>query len=210
MCQANQKYWLVVQAALDYPPLWMWATNGNNQNFLSSAVHGFPLIDVPYWTVIEDSDMAFYLIGGPYPPQQPPKPDLGCTGQLSWDKIKPGSTVTGSFQVMNNGESDSHLNWTVESYPDWGTWSFTPSSGINLAPTDGIVIVQVEVTAPSIKNQEFQGQVKIVNTDNSSDFCFIPVTLTTPLNSALLQHPFIQTLFERFPHAFPKLRQLLG
>ena len=64
-------------------------------------------------------------------------PDLECNGSLSWSNIKPGATVHGSFQVMNIGDNDSLLNWTVNNTPTWGTWTFTPSSGESLTPSTG-------------------------------------------------------------------------
>lgn len=206
---ANTKYWIAIQAVLVFPPLWDWRTNGENPDQLHIAVHGNPVVLIQYWTNSWYGDMAFQLMGSPYIPPPPPKPDLNCAGHLSWDKIKPGATATGTIQVWNTGELNSHLNWTVESHPDWGTWTFTPSSGMNLTPEHGTITVNVEVTAPNIKNEEFEGQVKIVNTDNSSDFCIIPVTLTTPLNNDLFYYPFFERLFERLPNAFPILRFLL-
>lgn len=206
---ANTKYWIAIQAKVDWPPQWGWYTNGNNPDQLHGPVQGFPLMGHPYWTDLTDGDMAFQLYGGPYIPPSPPKPNLKCTGELSWDDIKPGTTVNGSFQVMNIGEPDSYLNWTIGSCPDWGTWTFTPSSGINLKPDHGAVTVNVEATTPEIKNEEFEGQVKVVNTDNSSDFCIIPVTLTTPLNHDMFYYHYFERLFEQYPHAFPILRYLL-
>jgi hypothetical protein len=138
------------------------------------------------------------------------KPDLDCNGQLFWSGIKPGTTVNGSFQVMNIGDPNSHLNWIIAAYPSWGTWTFTPASVVNLAPEDGAITVNVTVTAPDAKNQEFQGQVTIVNTENASDFCVIPVYLHTPLSQGLHDQPFLTKLFEFFPHAFPILRHLMG
>jgi hypothetical protein len=210
---ANTKYWIAIQAKLPIPPQWGWLTNGDdNPDQLHLPVAGFPEVYLPYWTELDPwygGDMAFYLIGNPYTPPPTPKPDLDCNGQLSWNDIKPGVTISGSFQIMNIGGPDSHLNWTTVSYPDWGTWTFTPSSGVNLKPDDGAVTVNVDVTAPDIKNEEFEGQVKVVNTDNSSDFCIIPVTLTTPQNHDMFYYPFFARLFELFPYAFPILRQIL-
>jgi hypothetical protein len=210
---ANTKYWIAIQAKLDWPPQWGWYTNGNNPDQLHLPVFGFPELGAPYWTDVNPSyggDMAFYLNGSNYPPPPPPKPDLDCNGKLSWTDIKPGATITGSFQVMNIGEQNSHLNWIITSYPDWGTWTFTPSSGANLTPQDGAITVDVTVIAPDIKNQEFQGQVTIVNQENSSDYCTIPVSLTTPFHQDLMHYRFFERLIKFFPYAFPILRHFLG
>jgi hypothetical protein len=119
----------------------------------------------------------------PYEPPPPPpqniKPDLDCQGSMNWTDIKPGGTLHGSFQVQNIGDPTSTLNWTVDNYPDWGTWSFMPQSGSDLTPEQGPMTVQVYVTSPDQKNKEFQGYIRVVNTDNVSDFNLIPVYLKT-------------------------------
>jgi hypothetical protein len=135
--------------------------------------------------------------------QAQPTPDLDVTGTLSWTKVKPGATVTGSLTVKNIGEAGSKLDWEVASYPSWGTWTFTPSSGTDLAAGSSTT-VQVTVVAPDEKNQNFTGDVKFVNSENSGDFVIIHVSLVTPKNKALALH-FLDLLFERFP----MLKQLL-
>jgi len=205
---ANTKYWVAIQAKFPISPQWGWCTNGNNPDQMHSAVQGFPELEMPFWTNLAFGDMAFNLIGSNI--TLPAKPDLDCTGQLSWIDIKPGATVNGSFQVMNIGEPNSRLNWTIDSFPDWGTWTFTPSSGLNMKPEDGAITVNVTATAPDVKNQEFQGQITVVNAENSSDYCTIPVSLTTPLHQNIMHHKFFERFFDRFPYAFPNIRHLLG
>jgi hypothetical protein len=149
------------------------------------------------------------------PPEEPPQPpqnntpDLQCEGNLNWTNIPPGGTVHGSFQVENIGNPNSTLNWTVDSYPTWGTWSFTPTSGENLTPEEGARTVQVYVTAPDQKNTKFQGDIRVVSTDNQSDYCIIPVYLKTPLSQDLYFQQFFERMFQQYPHAFPILRHLL-
>lgn len=128
-------------------------------------------------------------------------PDLECDGSLSWDDITPGATVQGSFTVSNGGDPGSLLNWEVLSYPDWGTWTFTPSSGTNL-PTGDSVTVQVKVVVPNEENTQFQGAVTIINSDKTADSCVIPVTLKTPYN--MLQ----QTRFFRGSIVLEHLRSI--
>ncbi|GAG03771.1 unnamed protein product, partial [marine sediment metagenome] len=137
---------------------------------------------------------------------EPPIPDLDCDGSLSWTDVEPGATVTGSFTVENIGDPLSLLDWEMESYPDWGTWTFDPDSGIDLTPEDPAVTVTVEVVAPDIEvvtpedpNTEFTGEIKIVNSDDLDDFCIIDVSLVTPVsrNSVFLQ--FLERLMQRFP-----------
>jgi hypothetical protein len=109
-------------------------------------------------------------------------PNLECTGSLSWSHIKPGATVQGSFTVLNSGDPGSHLNWEILSYPDWGTWTFTPSSGTDLSSGDSVT-VQVKVVVPDEENTQFQGDVTIINSDKTADSCVIPVTVKTPYSS---------------------------
>lgn len=140
------------------------------------------------------------------PPQEPPQPpqnntpNVDCIGSLSWSNIKPGSTVHGTFQVQNIGDPDSLLNWTINSSSlTWGTWSFTPSSGTNLKPEQGPVIVQVYVVTPNEKNKEFQGSLQVQNQNNASDFDTVPITLKTPVNSDLsLKNPFLVLMRQWF------------
>jgi len=113
--------------------------------------------------------------------------DLDCDGSLSWTDVKPGDTVDGSFEVSNNGAPSTLLNWEIESYPDWGTWTFDPSSGTDL-PGGESVTVDVEVVAPNEENTEFEGEVIIVNSDNPNDYCVIDVYLKTPCDSPILKY----------------------
>jgi hypothetical protein len=111
---------------------------------------------------------------------------------------------------MNIGDNDSLLNWTVNNTMTWGTWTFKPSSGEDLTQWQGPVTVDVHVVIPKENNAEFQGNITIVNKENSSDYCMIPVTLTTPFSHNIEHHGFLARLLVRFPHAFPLLRYLMG
>ena len=108
------------------------------------------------------------------------EPDLDCEGSLSWTDVEPGALVTGSFDVINIGEAGSNLDWEIDSYPDWGTWTFNPESGDNLKPEEGAFIIEVEVIAPDNTESEFTGVIKIVNKHDDSDYDTIPVSLATP------------------------------
>jgi len=69
-----------------------------------------------------------------------PVPNLDCSGTLSWTGVTPGGTVSGSINVENIGEPESLLDWEIDSYPEWGTWSFDPDSGIDLLQGDSLTI----------------------------------------------------------------------
>ena len=125
-------------------------------------------------------------------------PDLDCKGSLSWNDVEPGASVSGTFTVENIGVPTSLLSWEVVSYPDWGTWTFTPDSGVGLTPEVGPINIIVEVVAPDEGETEFEGEVKIVNSEDPDDYCIIDVSLATPVNQQYT-FPLLQMILERFP-----------
>jgi hypothetical protein len=148
------------------------------------------------------------------PPAQPPEPnipDLDCNGDLSWTNVKPNTTVNGIIQLQNIGDIGSLLNWTINtSLLSWGTWTVIPECGTGLKPEDGPVTIQISVIAPDQPNTNFEGYLRIENTNNTdTDFCNIPVYLTTPKNTAIeFFWIFFNQFFERFPHAFPLIHHI--
>lgn len=124
-------------------------------------------------------------------PPPSPQPDLQCSGSLSWSNIKPGVTIYGSFSVSNQGDPGSMLNWDIVSAPDWGTWTFTPSSGSNLS-SGGSVTVSVTIVVPNEENTQFRGNVTIINTNETTDSCVLPVSLKTPHSSLVLTRSFLR------------------
>ncbi len=140
----------------------------------------------------------------------PAKPDLCCDGEIRLEDVTPDSTVTSSFTVENCGDSGTELNWEVSEYPEWGSeWTFTPPRGTGLTPEAGPVTVDVSFVAPPDSETEFFGDIKVINSDDSSDFCRIDVYVLTP-RSKTVNFPFFYRIFERFPNFFPILRQLLN
>jgi hypothetical protein len=139
----------------------------------------------------------------------PTVPDLDCEGVLSWSDVKTGEEVNRSITVENIGDSSSLLDWEVSDWPDWGDWIFTPLSGNNLKLEDGEFEVKVTVIAPEDKNEEFTGEVIIVNKENISDFCTIDVSLATAKNQQSNIHPLFLRNLERFPTIFIILRHII-
>ena len=138
-----------------------------------------------------------------------PVPDLDCDGDLTWSDVTPGDIVSDDFNVENIGEPGSLLDWEITEWPEWGNWTFTPPNGTDLTPEDGAFTVVVEVVAPDDPNEEFTGEIKLVNVMDSSDSCTIDVSLATPVSQfqSTQQIPsFMQSIIERYP----VLRQLLG
>lgn len=194
-----------------YPPSGSWvkikSSLGNNDGLLwkrymvlndyisSSNELKFRLMCAPGDNVYVNQVSVKYT--EPAPPE--PIPNLDCNGQISKTNVKPGSKVTGSFTVTNIGEKDSKLDWEVTSHPDWGSsWSFNPSSGNDLKPSDGAVTVTVSFYAPNENYQTFGGKIKVINTHDSSDYDEIPIAVVTP-RSRLCLNTMFPSLFQNFP-----------
>jgi hypothetical protein len=114
----------------------------------------------------------------------PTQPDLDVAGSLEWNRIKPGNTVMGQFQVKNIGTG--RVNWTIDtSLITWGNWSFSQSSGSTYAnyPTT----VHVTLVVPNASNSEFEGYLKVINTDDTEDYALVPVMLKTSLDDVSLK-----------------------
>lgn len=131
-------------------------------------------------------------------------PDLDVTGQLAWAQVPAGSTQTATLEVSNIGTLGSELDWEVDSFPSWGTWTFTPSSGTDLTTTGSPTSVNVEVVAPDETEKDFDGVVKFVNSEDSADFVEIAVTLSTPN----VYNTPIMNLFQRIVNRFPLLQRI--
>jgi len=182
-------YWLVIKMPFD-EYICGWKTTLDS--FMDNAV--FATEPINDWWLIDGIDLAFVING------EPPKPKLVCDGDLRWLDVKPGETVTGSFKIGNFGEPSSYLNWYIDNWPVWGSWDFTPNSGTGL-PDGNWVNVTAKVEAPTDKEQNFTGNITIVNADDPTEFCEIPVFLQTPrsrfsLNYLLLN--FLERIFQRF------------
>jgi len=141
-----------------------------------------------------------------------PIPKIGCGGSLSWTRVPPGSTQTGTITVSNIGDPGSKLKWKVCGNPTWGSWSFNPPSGTGLTPAMGPLSITVTVVAPTQQNQQFSGQITLCNEEDITDTCTIPVSLATPKNKPYINTPFLkflENLMEQHPLLLPMLRCLL-
>ena len=118
---------------------------------------------------------------------------------MSWNGVTPGDTVSGDITVENIGDIDSLLDWQIDSYPDWGDWSFDPDGGDDLLAGETSTI-DVEVIVPDEQNTEFTGDVKIVDSNDPTDFCIIPVSLITSVNQHLMK--YFYNLFSGVPVIF--------
>ncbi len=128
--------------------------------------------------------------------------DLSASGSIQLNEVTPGSTVNGSFSIQNIGESNSLLSWEIESSPEWGTWQFSSEQGSGLTPEDGEIVIDVSVTVPSKKATTFSGGIKIVNSDSSSDFEVIPLSITTPKTKPFSLLHFWMNFFREYHPIF--------
>jgi len=136
------------------------------------------------------------------------KQGLRCTGNLIWNDIKPGGAVNSSFTLENDGNPGSEIDWEITEWPQWGEWLFTPFRGEDLKPDDGSIIIQVSITAPAEQHEYFDGKVKIINTENSSDYCLLSVSLVTPKN-LWSTNDIIMKLIEKFIERIPLMDYIL-
>lgn len=204
--QAGEMYWLVIQMPYYPNPGIGWKTTLDH--FEDNAVYGSPTTGwEPLWDPRnpgEPIDFAFVITG------EEPRPEIACEGALDWPRVKPGEYVTGTFGVGNNGDTGSLLNWHVDSWPTWGSnWTFSPSSGSGLA-AGAWVTVTVSCNAPSQPNQPFSGQIEVCNSDDTTQCCTIPVTLTTPRNIVFNINLLFLRFLENHPYMFPVIRYILG
>lgn len=135
--------------------------------------------------------------------------DLKCSGSLGWSNVNPGELLTGTFTVENIGDPDSELDWEISEWPEWGTWTFSPDSGNNLKPEDGQKVVNIELVAPNEPNQEFEGTIKVENSDNPGDNHIFEFTLTTPRGKQI-SDMFIFRILRVFLSQFPIFEQILN
>jgi hypothetical protein len=122
-------------------------------------------------------------------------PNLECSGTLSLSGRKGGSTQ-GTFTVENIGNEWSYLDWKIDSYPGWGTWSFNPSTGEGLT---GETTVTVNVNIPQELKSEYSGKIKVVNKNDASDYDTVSITLKTIKNKDYTHPVFLEKLYQRMP-----------
>jgi C1A family cysteine protease len=149
---------------------WVWKTTTNSQNYVRED----GVVEVKVWTEELDWTILYHVgIRG-----QLLMPNLKCSGDLNFGYIAPGQSATKTIKVHNIGAAGSELDWKISSWPNWGTWTFTPNKGNKLKPEDGAVTITVKVVAPTTQD-EYSGKVKIINENDDSDYEFIDASLTT-------------------------------
>lgn len=137
-------------------------------------------------------------------------PSICCEGSLSWEDVPPGGNVSGTFEICNCGDNGTLLNWQFESAPNWpgAIFEIEPDSGQDLKDGDCVTII-VNITAPTNKTEEFSGKIRMINTDDPSEFCEVDVYIKTPRTRAT-HNSLILRFLERFLNLFQILGYLFG
>ena len=104
-------------------------------------------------------------------------PKLNCSKEISWDDVIPGETLNGSFMVVNCGDLNSTLNWSIQSWPEWGQWILSPMNGTLSSGCSQVI--NVSLVAPTEQNQIYSGEILVINQDNPDQFCIVNVSLRT-------------------------------
>jgi len=199
------EWWVCFQPEMDDNSFWLTTGGDDCSIFASYPDQGFDKWTKGYPDIFtEEYDVSFQLTGEEI---HPSNPDLECDGDLHWVDVKPGATIIGNFGIGNVGDTGSYLDWEVEKWPTWGTWTFDPPSGTDLPAGDWIPC-NVTVVAPPDKNKEFTGVVKVVNKEDPSDFCEIQVYLQTPRNK-ITYNNLLSQLFENNPYLYIIIKNLL-
>ena len=163
-----------------------------------------------YWKIVSEDSFGEITEGPIWSfTTSKPQPDIDCNGLLQWNNVGAGTTVTGSFTVENVGTPTSELYWEIDSYPEWGTWTFTPDHGDALTPEEGTFTVDVSVIAPSETDKMFTGNIKIVNINDTNDFDIVSVSLKTPKSKSVFLNIF-ERLLNQYQHIYLVLLKLLG
>ena len=133
---------------------------------------------------------------------------LLCKGSLQWLDVQAALTVQGNFTIENEGSPGSNIDWEIVAEPDFGEWSFEPSSGEGLSPESGPLTINVSVEVPDKKDKQYSSHIKIADVNDSNNSCLIHVLLTTPHTRAISS--FFELFFQRFFYVFPLFKCLLN
>jgi len=77
----------------------------------------------------------------------------------------------------------------------------TPEKGFDFTPSDGEITIDVSVEAPHTEDITWNGEIKVVNSNNVDDFEIIPISMTTPKQRTI--NHFIMVFLEDHPLLFP-------
>ena len=136
------------------------------------------------------------------------KSDLSIEGNIVLNKVKPGLTIETEFLIENQGDSFSKLSWEIIESPDWGSWSFSKTSDSGLIPEEGKVQISVSIIVPEDENQDFNGELTIVNIYDKEDSERIPISIST--SSSRLHNSFLNRFYQKCEQEYPILSIILS
>ncbi|KYK21857.1 hypothetical protein AYK21_04410 [Thermoplasmatales archaeon SG8-52-2] len=144
----------------------------------------------------QDSDCA-YLLGAEGCYYGDAKIQCESVG-MNFGKACPGTTVYGNIYIYNIGDGWVFLDWFVDTInvPSWGTWTFSPSSGLGLNIYD-CVIINVSCILTDLKGT-YVGTITVYNADDSTDFCEIDTSVEVTRNRASY-YQWLELLIEHYP-----------
>jgi hypothetical protein len=197
------EWWVCFQPVMKGDNFSYWFTAANKE---CSVYVDMPDIPYPRWTWGFDVfgveyDVAWYLT------YEEPVPAICCDSiNMTWNEIPAGSFIgDGQFYVWNCGDPYSTLNWTIKDWPAWGeAWTFNPPNGSEIHGGPG-TYVSFTFTAPPTKNKKFVGKIKVINSDNPTDFCEMDIHVKTPRNKGVFFN-----FFEHLINHFPILKHVLA
>lgn len=109
----------------------------------------------------------------------PKQSDLSIGNHINIKNVKPGENIEADFFVENIGQSFSKLNWEIISYPEWGSWNFSAIAGDGLLPEDGKIKILVNIETPNEQNQDFSGELLLINKYDGNDIENVEVRIST-------------------------------
>ena len=196
---ANTKYWVTIQGVGAYPPQACWSRHNETVGGikLHQAVFKGALWSAPNWENISvitwgiPHDLNFQLYGQMQ--NAPPVPPT-ITGPVK-AKIK----VATAYNFTTTDPNGDDVSYFI----DWGdgtnsSWIGPYSSGMTVTQTHTWTVKGTYVISAKAKDSH----------GNESDWGTLSVSM--PSSYEPQHEPILLWLFERFPHAFPILRHLLG
>jgi C1A family cysteine protease len=185
----NTGLWVKIKQSMGKPSSFVWAWYGVSNAYISSS-------GVVELRVLASAGCHAHLyhVAIRYTPPPTPKLDASCSpNPLTWTQVEPGDTKTGTITVKNVGDIDSFLNWEVKSgYPSWITCSKTSGTGLPKGSTDTITLT---VFASDKGEDTRSGKIRLVNSDDPTDFKEFTVSITTKKSLSFQQiNPFISLL----------------
>jgi len=128
--------------------------------------------------------------------EPPDGPDIYSDDKINL--VGTDRTFNWNYNIQNIGEEYSSLSWEIIEWPGWGTWKFDHIAGENLKPNDGEFQISASVFLSEKTAKKYKGRIKIVNTDNTADYCIIDVLITKNKDTHILK------LLRYFPVIKPK------